>query len=292
MEHDQLHRFLFDGSTIRGELVRLDATWEQLLNRQDYPQPIRTVLGEAAAATALLAATIKFDGVLTLQARGKGPLRMLVVECSGRRTLRGLARWRGNLNGLTFPELVGDGTLVMTIDPGEGAERYQGIVELTGNSLSDCLQHYFDRSEQLPTRLWLGVSEQRAAGLLVQDMPGDALVEDADAWDRVCTLADTVTETELLDLPATVLLRRLFHEEQVRLFEPQQWSFSCKCSRERVAGVLRSLGREELTRILEEETAIEVACEYCSDAYTFDAVDVEQLFADAATSQLPAATRH
>ena len=123
-------------------------------------------------------------------------------------------------------------------------------------------------------------------------MPGDAAVDDADAWDRVCMLAETVTVTELLDLPAPTLLRRLFHEEQVRLFKPQQWRFSCKCSRERVASVLRSLGHDELRRILTEENTVDVACEYCSNAFTFDAVDVVQLFSDAASAEPPTATRH
>jgi molecular chaperone Hsp33 len=293
MDDDNLHRFVFDGSGIRGELVHLDRTWQALLQRQDYPSAVRQILGEAAAATALLAATIKFDGILTLQARGDGPLRMLVVECTGQRTLRGLARWRGDLDGLSFPQLVGRGTLVMTIDPGEGSERYQGIVELAGDSLATCLQHYFARSEQLPTRLWLGVDARRAAGLLVQEMPESAgRREDADAWDRVCTLADTVTPRELLGLPARTLMHRLFHEEQVRVFDPQPWRFLCKCSREKVATVLRSLGRAELHAILEEEQEVKVDCEYCSDVYRFDTVDVEQLLSDATSSETPSLTRH
>lgn len=296
MDDDKLHRFVFEGSAIRGQLVHLDETWQQLLKRQDYPRPVRDVLGEAAAATALLAATIKFDGILTLQARGNGPLRLLVIECTGKRTLRGLARWQGELDGLGFRDLVGDGTLVMTIDPGKGSERYQGIVELVGDSLSACLQHYFARSEQLPTRLWLGVSGLRAAGLLVQEMPESETaikqIDDTDAWERICMLADTVTPQELLELPARVLMHRLFNQEQVRVFDPQPWRFLCKCSRARVSAVLRSLGHEELLRILKEENTVKVDCEYCSDAYSFDAVDVEQLFSEATSSSIPSTTRH
>ena len=292
MDTDHLHRFMFDGSTIRGELIHLDHTWQHLLMRQDYPHAVRTVLGEAAAATALLAATIKFDGILTLQARGDGPLKLLVVECTGQRTLRGLARWDGAAHGLSFAQLIGNGTLAITIDPGEGSERYQGIVELAGDSLASCLQHYFARSEQLPTRLWLGVDEERAAGLLVQEMPGNESAEDADTWNRVCMLADTVTTDELLALPAHNLMHRLFHEEQVRVFEPQAWRFLCTCSEARVASVLRSLGREELGRLLEEEGNVKVDCEYCGNAYGFDSVDVEQLFSETLTSTAPSRTRH
>ena len=290
---DHLHRFLFDGSHVRGEFVQLDQTWQSLLARQEYPAPVRDLLGEAAAATALLASTIKFDGSLILQTQGAGPVGLVVVECSGRRTLRGLARWKGEVRDTGFAGLVGEGRLVMTIDPGTDAERYQGIVELTGNSLAECLQGYFRRSEQLPTRLWLGVDEERAAGLLVQEMPSSSAERDPDLWERVTTLADTVTHEELLGLGPHELLRRLFHEEQVRVFEPQAWRFECRCSRERVASMLEGLGREELESILRDEGAVAVGCEYCNASYRFDAVDVEQLLSNNALSpDTPSATRH
>jgi len=289
---DHLQRFLFNDSNVRGELVRLDETWQALLARQDYPPAVRELLGQAAAATALLAATIRFDGTLILQTQGNGPLRLLVVECSGRRTLRGLARWNGDVDGLGFEELMGDGRLVMTIDPGANADRYQGIVSIDGNSLAECLQHYFDRSEQLPTRLWLGVDNQSASGLLMQEMPGAETIEDDDIWNRVTTLADTVTNEELLRLDAHDLLHRLFHEEQVTMFEPQRWQFECHCSRERVATMLKGLGRTELDSIVLDEGSIDVDCEYCSAPYRFDAVDVEQLFSDALNADPPVGTRH
>lgn len=291
-QHDELHRFLFDGSNVRGELVRLDDSWQALLAQQDYPPAVRRLLGEAAAATALLAATIKFDGSLILQARGSGPLGLLVVECSGRRTLRGLARWSGDVEGLDFAALMGTGRLVMTIDPGGDTQRYQGIVSIEGNSLAQCLQSYFDRSEQLPTRLWLGVSAERAAGMLVQEMPASSAVDDEDMWNRVTTLADTVTEDELLALAPHELLHRLFHEERVRVFGPQTWRFECPCSRDCVATMLRGLGRKEVDSILEDERHVSVDCEYCGAGYRFDAVDVEQLFSDAVTVHPPAQTRH
>jgi len=292
-DNDQLQRFLFDGSSVRGELVRLDEAWHALLERRAYPAPVRQLLGEAAVATVLLAATIKFDGTLILQARGDGPLDLLVVECTGQRTLRGLARWSGDVAGLDFAGLVGRGQLVMTIDPGADSDRYQGIVEIAGGSLSECLQGYFDRSEQLPTRLWLGVDDRRAAGLLVQEMPGGTDDEDDDVWDRVTTLAGTVTASELLGLAPRQLLHRLFHEERVRVFEPQHWRFECSCSRERVATMLESLGRAELESILHDEGLVSVDCEYCGETYRFDAVDVEQLLTDTAiAADEPSSTRH
>jgi molecular chaperone Hsp33 len=289
---DTLHRFLFDGSNVRGELVHLDSAWQALRARQTYPAPVRRLLGEAAAATTLLASTIKFDGSLILQTQGAGPVGLMVVECSGRGTLRGLARWQGDVESADFAQLVGEGRLVMTIDPGGGAERYQGIVELSGDSLAACLQAYFERSEQLPTRLWLGVDDDRAAGLLVQEMPSQDSGADPDVWNRVTTLADTVTSPELLGLDPHRLLRRLFHEEQVRVFEPEAWRFECRCSRERVASMLKGLGREELDSILRDEGEVGVDCEYCNASYRFDAVDVEQLFSDALSADTPPATRH
>lgn len=289
---DLLHRFLFNDSNVRGELVRLDDTWQALLAHQDYPQSVRELLGQAAAATALLAATIRFDGSLILQTRGSGPLRLLVVECSGRGTLRGLARWKGAVDGLRFDELIGDGRLVMTIDPGANSDRYQGIVSVEGKSLAECLQHYFDRSEQLPTRMWLAVDGKSAAGMLVQEMPGNEPVEDEDTWNRVNMLADTVQDDELLQLGAHELLYRLFHEESVTVFEPQHWQFECRCSRERVAAMLKGLGRPELDSIIEDEGLIKVDCEYCSAPYRFDTVDVEQLFSDALSAAPPPDTRH
>jgi molecular chaperone Hsp33 len=291
-DRDHLHRFLFDGSTVRGELVHLDETWQALLARHDYPPVVRTLLGEAAAATALLAATIKLDGSLILQAHGSGAVNLLVVECSGQRTLRGLARWRGEVDGLDFGELVGQGRLVMTIDPGADADRYQGIVAIEGESLAQCLQAYFRRSEQLPTRLWLGADGERAAGMLIQEMPGTAATQDADLWNRITLLAETVTPVELLRLAPRQLLRRLFHQEPVRVFSPQRWRFECRCSRERVAGMLRGLGRGELDDILAQQGVVAVDCEYCNAGYRFDPVDVEQLLSQAVSVDTPSHTRH
>ena len=291
-QRDHLQRFLFSNSNIRGELVSLDESWQALLARQNYPPVVRELLGQAAAATALLAATIKFDGTLILQTHGDGPLRLLVVECSGRRTLRGLAHWNGDVEGLDFRGLLGEGRLVMTIDPGANAQRYQGIVSIEGNSLAECLQHYFDRSEQLPTRLWFGVDDERAAGLLVQEMPAPEAVDDDDIWNRVTTLADTITAEELLQLDAHDLLHRLFHEEQVTVFEPQHWRFECHCSRERVAAMLKGLGRDELDSIVRDEVTIDVDCEYCGAPYRFDVVDVEQLFSEALNADPPLRTQH
>lgn len=287
-ERDSLHRFLIERTNVRGEWIHLDATWKALLERAEYPAAVRDLLGEALAATALLSATIKFSGSLTLQIRGDGAVPMLVTQVQvgrarsgeaeghGRRTLRGLAHWHGAPSPGNLQELCGSGHIALNIDPGRGGERYQGIVALEGERLGDALRDYFDRSEQLPTRLWLSASEQGVAGLLLQALPGE--VPDPDAWERTVALADTVTPEELLELPAEQLLHRLYHEEDVRLFEREPVGFHCGCSRERVVEMIRGLGREEAGSILAEQGRINVDCEFCGAHYAFDAVDVEAIF--------------
>ncbi len=276
-DRDCLQRFLFENLPIRGEIVRLDATWRTVLERRAYPPAVRQVLGEAVAAAALLSATIKFDGVLTLQIQARGPLRLLVVQVAADRTLRGLARWDGEPEPSPLPTLCGDGTLVLTLDAGSGKEPYQGVVALRGDTLAETLEHYFAHSEQLPTRTWLAADDQTAAGLLLQQLPGDDA--EPDVWRRLSFLADTLQAAELRRLEASTLLRRLFHEEDVRLFAPQSFRYRCNCSRERTAGMLRALGESELRQALVEGRALQVDCEFCGHRYTFDSLDIAGLFA-------------
>lgn len=289
---DSLQRFLFEDANVRGELVHLDAAWHEVLQRSEYPEPVRDLLGEMMAAAVLLSATIKFEGSMTLQVQGGGPVSLMVVECTHQYALRGLAHWDEEALGEAgdgLEALLGDGRLAITVDPGAGRERYQGIVALEGSSLSEALDAYLARSEQLDTRLWLAADGASAAGLLLQRLPGEQ--PDADAWNRVTRLGETVTDRELIDLPAGEVMHRLFHEEDVRVFESQAVSFRCSCSRERVANMLRSLGPEEVHDVLEEQGAVEVACEFCNQRYDFDRVDVEQLFAGADQPHVPR-TRH
>lgn len=278
-ERDSLQRFLIEHTNVRGEWVHLDATWQAVLERGDYPPVVRETLGEALAAVALLAATIKFKGSLILQVSGDGPIGMLVVQATSGHTLRGLAHWNGEVPAGDLVSRFGNGRIVITIDPGEGMERYQGVVELAGASLAESLRDYFERSEQLPTQLWLAADGTSAAGLLLQRMPGHDV--DSDAWNRTVTLAETVTREELLTLNARQVLHRLYHEEDVRLFERDPVSFRCGCSRERVAEMILGLGPDEARSILEDEGQVDVTCEFCNARYHFDAVDIEQIFAAA-----------
>lgn len=275
-EHDSLRRFVFETLPVHGRHVHLDASWRAVLERQDYPAPVRTLLGEAMAATALLSATLKYDGSITLQIQGSGPVHLLVVQCTSQLQLRGLARWHGELPDGELPDLVGDGKLVMTIEQAGKGERYQSIVPLEGDTLATSLEQYFVRSEQLPTRFWLATGEAGVAGMLLQMLPERE--RSPDAWQHVTLLADTVSEGELHYLAAEQLLHRLYNEDDVRLFEASPVSFRCRCSRERIEATLRSLGREEVEDIISEQGKVHVECEFCARAYDFDSVDVEALF--------------
>ena len=284
---DTLHRFLFEHTGIRGELVHLDTSFRAVLDRYDYPEPVAALLGQALAAAALLSATIKFDGSLILQLQGKGAVHLVVAQCDHQRHLRGLARWEGEVEEGTLHELMEGGRLVITIDPGPGKKRYQGIVPLDPvETLAEALEQYFSQSEQLGTRFWLTGSGERAAGMLLQHLP-DAEQDDERDWERVEILGATVTDAELLELPTEELLYRLYNEEEVRLFEPEPVSFRCGCSRERIEGTLLQMGEEDVRMILSEHGAVKVACEFCNQRYVFDTVDVGKMFAEGIQPEVP-----
>jgi molecular chaperone Hsp33 len=289
--NDTLQRFLFEGAPIRGEVAHLDATWRAVLERHEYPPVLRTLLGELMAAGALLAATLKFDGSIILQLQGNGSVKLIVVECTSEQTLRATAKWDGELEDeAPLGTLLGDGRFVITLVPRDGGQSYQGVVAIDPAGVAASLEHYMHTSEQLDTRLWLAAGEQRAAGLLLQKLPARE-EPDEDSWNRATKLAETITQPELLQLPARNLLHRLYHQEDIRLFEPRPVSFRCSCSPERVAAMLKMLGLAEVRSILAEREMVEVTCEFCNRAYRYDSVDAEQIFAAAHPAQA-GSTRH
>ncbi|HEU5468106.1 MAG TPA: Hsp33 family molecular chaperone HslO [Steroidobacteraceae bacterium] len=291
---DLLHRFLFERLPVRGHLVRLDASWRAAIEHHDYPGAVAEALGEAMAASALMAGALKFEGRLSLQFEGPGPVRLMLAQCTHRHAIRGVARHDALPAGAATEDgLFGDGQLAVTIEQAEGGERYQGVVPLVTARLSDCLEQYFERSEQLPSRLALTATPDRAAGLLLQRVAlgesGSAAerAEADDAWRRLGLLAATLSPKELLGLPCRELLRRLFPEDDIRLFDGAPVFFQCTCSRERVAGILQALGGPEVHALLAERGEVEVRCEFCNRAWRFDAVDVASLFAPGQTQQAP-----
>ncbi|BCB26493.1 33 kDa chaperonin [Sulfurimicrobium lacus] len=284
---DSLQRFMFEHAAVRGGIVHLDKTWQAVLERREYPPLLRNLLGEMMAAAALLAASLKFTGSIILQMQGEGPVKLVVVECQSDLTMRAMAHWEGEVVGELLAELLGAGRFAITVDPRDGGKTYQGVVAISGHSVADALEDYMSRSEQLETRLWLAADGNRAAGMLLQKMPGHDVDTDPDAWTRAVHFASTLTRKELLGLPATQTLHRLYHEEDVRVFDPQDVNFHCPCSRERVAGMLRLLGHDEVQALLSEQDSIEVDCEFCNRHYVFDKVDAEQAFASDVPTPAP-----
>jgi len=241
---DTLRRFLFERYPFRGQLVHLGPAWAAMMEHHDYPPQVRDSLGEAVVAAALLSSTLKYDGLLSLQLRGEGPMHLMLVECTDGLAMRAVARFRDVPGTHDLRLLSGNGTLTVTVESGNAANRYQGIVPLAGASMSDCLRAYFEHSEQLPTRLWLRADAHSASGLLLQRLPvtsrpadvtesgpgGVSEEEIEDAWRRVQLVADTVTAEELARLEDRELLRRLFAEDDVRMFQSAPVFFRCRCS--------------------------------------------------------------
>ena len=277
-QHDTLQRFLFDGAPVRGALVRLDGAWQQVLARRAYPAPLKNILGQMMAAAQLMSANLKFDGALILQLHGSGPLRLAVVECNHDRTVRATAKWDGDLPEAPILDLLGGaGQFVITLEPKlDKSQTWQGIVALEGDSIGQMLENYMLRSEQLDTRLILASNDSTAAGMLLQRLPDGH--GEPEGWDRVRILGGTLQADELLTLPAADILHRLFHEETVRVFEPEAVSFSCNCSRERVGNMLKMLGGQEVGEVLVEQGSVEIVCDYCNQHYVFDEDDANELF--------------
>ncbi|OOF29954.1 Hsp33 family molecular chaperone HslO [Salinivibrio proteolyticus] len=286
MSNDQLHRYLFKDVSVRGELVKLDETYQRILENQDYPAPVQALLGEMLVATSLLTATLKFEGSITVQLQGDGPVSLAVINGNHQQQLRGTARLKGDIKAdATLPEMLGKGQLIITIEPVDG-ERYQGIVGLDSDHLQGCLEDYFARSEQLETRLWLRTGEfegkRHAAGMMLQVLP-DGKGDDND-FDHLAKLTETVKNDELFGLDAKDVLYRLYHQESVTVFDPQSVCFKCSCSRERSAQAIAAIERSEIDKMIAEMGTIRLHCDYCGSDYAFDSVDVAAIFEQNADS--------
>lgn len=291
--NDLLHRFIFDDADIRGELVTLGDSYREVLSHNTYPLAVQKLLGEFLAAIGLLSSTLKFDGVIILQARGDGPISTIMAECNHHNSLRGIVRMNENMalspelaQQGTLQQLLGKGVLFITIEPkrtedfGGKLERYQGIVPMDSENLAGCLEHYFQQSEQLATRLWFSANEKNASGLLIQALPEQINTnptDNQDHWETIITLSETITSNELLELDHPTILYRLFHEQNVRVYDPRSLHFACSCSRERSASALISLGKDEVESLLVEKGSIEIDCQFCNQHYHFNAMEVRKL---------------
>jgi molecular chaperone Hsp33 len=304
----ELHKFIFDGLPVRGALVRLTDSWQEVLARRAantqtgaYATPVSELLGEMLAAGVLMQSNIKFNGALVLQIMGDGPVKVAVAEVQSDFSLRATASVQGEVGeGARLSEMVNvlnEGRCAITLDPKDkqpGQQPYQGVVSLHGDKreklekISEVLEHYMLQSEQLDTRLILAADGKVAAGLLIQRMPmeGEGNLEKSreddigldESFNRIAIFAQSLKRQELLELDADTILHRLFWEEKLLRFEPQSPKFTCNCSRERVGAMLQNLGIEEVESILAEREHVEVGCDFCGAQYRFDPVDAAQLF--------------
>ena len=300
---DRLLKFLFRGAPVRGELVRVTDAWREMTAHHDYPAPVKRLLGEMVAAAALLASNIKFNGALVMQIHGDGPVKLLVVECQPDLALRATAKLGDESVDAeaTMRELInrgGRGRFAITLDPRDplpGQRPYQGVVPLDGETMADVIETYMRQSEQLETKLVLAANDEASAGLLLQRLPdhgGSETVIDADAWDRATTLGATLRSEELLRLTPENVARRLYGQEQLDHQATLAPRFACTCSRERIGRMLNSLGRDEVDSIIEELDTVTVTCDFCNRQYSFDAVDVVQLFTSGQTGEGDQSQRH
>jgi len=286
---DRLRRFQLENLHVRGEWLSLSQSWQEIQQTTEYPPAVRQVLGEALVAISLLAESLKFDGSLVLQIHGTTPVSMLVVQASSEGAIRGLANWQGEIDSnANFQDLFQktdgkhQGTMVISVEPNSNqGERYQSLVPLSGESLGDCFSTYFAQSEQLKTQLWLAVNEKIAAGLMLQSLPIDDSETQSDGWEHAKILADTIKNSELLELESQELLHRLYHEEDLRLYDEKQLRFECTCSQEKIETTVRSIGIEEAKSIIAEQGSISVDCDFCNTNYVLDNVDVTRLFSEA-----------
>ncbi|MEM8501265.1 MAG: Hsp33 family molecular chaperone HslO [Pseudomonadota bacterium] len=306
---DYLHRFQLENLHVRGEWLSLSKSWQDIQNAADYPPAIKQVLGEALVAISLLADSLKFDGSLVLQIHGTAPVSMLVVQATSDGAIRGMANWEGDiLDSASFKDLfqpamdktseANQATMAITVEPNSvRSERYQSLVPLESESLVGCLTQYFAQSEQLNTRLWLAVGENTAAGIMLQSLPLDESKQSEssqfDGWEHACILADTLKNEELLELPSHDLLHRLYHEEELRIYDAKRVRFECSCSREKIERAICSIGEEEAESILSEQGNISTSCDFCNTNYVLDRVDVARIFSNGAVkaAEAPGAGR-
>ncbi|MFK5915481.1 MAG: Hsp33 family molecular chaperone HslO [Woeseiaceae bacterium] len=269
---DQLNRYLFTHKHVRGELVQLTHSYQTIIAEHNYPQGVSELMGELLAATCLLTARLKFDGEIAVQLQGDGPVSYLVINGNNDQQMRGIAKLNKATDAVGLNNLLGKGTMVITIQPKEG-KAYQGVVALDKTSITECLCQYFEVSEQIPTKLWLFVDteKQQAGGSLIQLLPdGGDKNQQLDDFDHLCQLTNTIKAVEVFTLPANEVLYRLYHQEEVQLFEPQSVSFCCTCSAEKCFSTIAQMEPSEIESILHEQGKITMTCDYCKTSYFFD----------------------
>jgi molecular chaperone Hsp33 len=271
---NEVQTFVLEDSGIRGALVRLEETWQRVAAAHEYPPELRALLGDGVVSTLLLASGLKTTPSVSLQLQAEGPLKLLLVQCTDGQRVRAMASFKPYATGTP---LLGEGRLVVNLDTGKPNGFFQGIVPLTSSKLEECLESYFAKSEQLDTRLVLRSDERRVAGLLLQVLPGHAEARAVEAFETAAACAATVSVDELTHSTAEELLPKLFAGQTIRLFSARPVAHDCRCTPERLAGVVRMLGAEEVKSLLAEQGHVELKCEFCNRAFRYDDRDVARM---------------
>lgn len=270
--NDELNRYLFDNKHARGELVQLEQSFQQIIANHHYTDGVKKLLGELLAATCLLTATLKFKGEIAVQLQGNGPVNYMVINGNDQKEMRGVAKLSEKTDKTGLADLIGKGVMVITIRPEQG-EPYQGVVALEKPTLAECLENYFETSEQIPTSIWLftDLAAQKVAGALIQLLPdGNNKTQQLEDYHHLCQLTNTIKAEEIFSLSANDLLYRLYHQEEVRIFEPESVRYQCSCSEARCLTAISQFSAQELKNIIAEEGAVSMTCDYCMNTYSFD----------------------
>ena len=278
MKRDSLQRFLFEHASIRGDIAHLTTTFQTIMNQRPYPPMVRQLLGEALISCLLLVGSIKFEGELSLQFQGDKRLPLLIVQCNHLLQMRAFASYEDSLTIEEHANAFLTGKMVLTINQYKQTNNYQSIVPIQSTSMSENLTHYFAQSEQISTQVWLAVSEEKAAGMLLQLMPGQDSSQREQFWEYAVVLGQTISQEELLALDNLKLLHRLYHETEIRLFDERPVCFQCRCHSEKMKDVIKVLGQEEAQQLLRERDTIDIRCDFCNQYYSFDAIDITLLF--------------
>lgn len=277
-QSDTLQRFIFEHANIRGEIVHIEDTYQTIMSQRNYPPMVKNLLGEALVSCLLLASSIKFQGSLNLQFQGDKRLPLLLVQCDHELNVRAFAQFIENLETKEYASAFLEGQMVLTINQNNQTNAYQSMVPIQSTSMSENLMNYFAQSEQVSTRVWLAVNENAAAGMLLQLMPDQDTQHREQFWEYAVQLGQTVSEHELLTLENEILLYRLYHETEIRIFESRKTRFKCRCNLDKMKQVLTVLGEEDANELLKEQGEVAIRCDFCNQKYTFDPIDIAMLF--------------
>lgn len=276
-QQDSLQRFIFEHASIRGEIIHITGAYSTIMNQHPYPPAVKTLLGEALLCCIMLAGSIKFEGDLTLQFQGDERLPLIIAQCDNQLNIRATATYKEG-DDIDYSKAFLQGQMALTINQYSKTSAYQSIVPINSTSMADNLMHYFAQSEQIPSKVWLAISDESAAGMLLQLLPDQSTAQREEFWEYAVQIGQTITELELLTLDNQAILHRLYHETVIRLYDARAIRFKCRCNSVKMQQVLTALGKADAQKLLEETGYIEVSCDFCRQRYVFDPIDVEMMF--------------